>query len=94
MPRRVRAVDSVLADREVVPGKMWTISFRDFIRHKQRHVVMEDRDFFPAALNAFCEPQDWTEIASALTSHEDPLFSEAAEETGQGRSDTPSNLRL
>ena len=26
-------------------------------------------------------PQDWTEIASALTSHEDPLFSEAAEET-------------
>jgi hypothetical protein len=41
---------------------------------------MEDRDFFPAALKAL-EPQDWTEIASALTSHEDPLFSEAAEET-------------
>jgi hypothetical protein len=27
------------------------------------------------------EPQDWTEIASALTDPEDPLFSEAAEET-------------
>ena len=27
------------------------------------------------------EPQDWTEIASALTNPEDPLFSEAAEET-------------
>ena len=42
--------------------------------------MMEDRDFFPAARNAL-GPQDWTEIASALTSHEDPLFSEAAEET-------------
>jgi hypothetical protein len=35
---------------------------------------------YPAALKAL-EPQDWTEIASTLTSHEDPLFSEAAEET-------------
>ena len=41
--------------------------------------MMEDRDFFPAALKAL-EPQDWTEIASILTNHEDPLFSEAAEE--------------
>jgi hemerythrin-like domain-containing protein len=53
---------------------------RDFMEHQRRHIMMEDRDFFPAALNAL-EPQDWTEIASALTSHEDPLFSEAAEET-------------
>ena len=53
---------------------------RDFIEHQRRHIMMEDRDFFPAALNAL-EPQDWTEIASALTNHEDPLFSEAAEET-------------
>ena len=45
-----------------------------------RHIMMEDRDFFPAALKAL-EPQDWTEIASALTNPEDPLFSEAAEET-------------
>ena len=42
--------------------------------------MMEDRDFFPAALKAL-EPQDWTEIASALTSRKDPLFSDAAEET-------------
>jgi len=27
------------------------------------------------------EAQDWTEIASAITNPEDPLFSEAAEET-------------
>ena len=78
--RRVaQAVDSVLADREILRQNVDNI-VRDFIEHQRRHIMMEDRDFFPAALNAL-EPQDWTEIASALTSHEDPLFSEAAEET-------------
>jgi len=78
--RRVaQAVDSVLADREILRQNVDNI-VRDFIEHERRHIVMEDRDFFPAALKAL-KPQDWTEIASALTSHEDPLFSEAAEET-------------
>src|SRR6185295_10020322 len=78
--RRVaQAVDSVLADREILRQNVDNI-VRDFIDHQRRHIMMEDRDFFPAALIAL-EPQDWTEIASALTSHEDPLFSEAAEET-------------
>jgi hypothetical protein len=40
---------------------------------------MEDRHFFPAALAAL-EPKDWTEITSSLTSHGDPLFSDATEE--------------
>jgi hemerythrin-like domain-containing protein len=78
--RRVaRAIDSVLADREVLRQNVDNV-VRDFIDHERRHIVMEDRDFFPAALKAL-EPQDWTEIASAMTSYEDPLFSEAAEET-------------
>jgi len=78
--RRVaQAIDSVLTGREVLRQNVDNI-VRDFIEHERRHIVMEDRDFFPAALKAL-EPQDWTEIASALTSHEDPLFSEAAEET-------------
>jgi hemerythrin-like domain-containing protein len=55
------------------------IIVRDFIEHERHHIMMEDRDFYPAALKAL-EPQDWTEIASAMTTHEDPLFSEAAEE--------------
>jgi hemerythrin-like domain-containing protein len=78
--RRVaQAIDSVLTDREVLRQNVDNI-VRDFIEHERRHIVMEDRDFFPAALKAL-ESQDWTEIASAVTSHEDPLFSEAAEET-------------
>jgi hemerythrin-like domain-containing protein len=78
--RRVaHAVDSVLAGHEILRQNVDTI-VRDFIEHERRHIMMEDRDFFPAALKAL-EPQDWTEIASALTNPEDPLFSEAAEET-------------
>lgn len=78
--RRVaQAVDHVLADREMLRQDVDNI-VRDFIESERRHVMMEDRDFFPAALKAL-EPQDWTEIASASTDHVDPLFSDAAEET-------------
>jgi hemerythrin-like domain-containing protein len=77
--RRVaKAIDGVLADREVLRQNVDNI-VRDFIEHERHHIMMEDRDFFPAALKAL-EPQDWTEIASALTGHKDPLFSDVAEE--------------
>jgi len=74
-----QAVDAVLADREIARQNVNNI-VRDFIESERRHIMMEDRDFFPAALKAL-EPQDWTEIASASTDPEEPLFSEAAEET-------------
>jgi hemerythrin-like domain-containing protein len=81
--RRVaQAIDSVLADREILRQNVDKI-VRDFIEYERRHIMMEDRDFFPAALKAL-EPQDWTEIASALTSHKDPLFSDVAEERFDG----------
>jgi len=77
--RRVaQAVDSVVADRAILRQDVDTI-VRDFIEHERHHIMMEDRDFFPAAVKAL-EPQDWTEIASALTGHRDPLFSDVAEE--------------
>ena len=78
--RRVaQAIDSVLADREILRQNVDNI-VRDFIESERRHIMIEDRDFFPAALKVL-EPSDWTEIASASTNHADPLFSEAAEET-------------
>jgi hemerythrin-like domain-containing protein len=50
--RRVaQAVDGVLADREI-PRQNVDNVVRDFIEHQRRHIMMEDRDFFPAALNA------------------------------------------
>lgn len=74
-----QAIDSVLAGREILRHNVNNI-IRDFIESERRHIMIEDRDFFPAALKAL-KPADWTEIASATTNHEDPLFSEAAEET-------------
>jgi hemerythrin-like domain-containing protein len=78
--RRVAyAIENVLADGEVLRQTVDTI-VRDFIAHERHHMMMEDRDFFPAALQAL-KPQDWAEIASAVTGRkDDPLFSDVTEE--------------
>jgi hemerythrin-like domain-containing protein len=75
--RLAHVIESVLADAEMVRQDVDTI-VRDFIAHERHHMAMEDRDFFPAALNAL-KPEDWIEIASAVTGRKDPLFSEATE---------------
>ena len=77
--RRVaHAVDNALTDREVLRQNVDTI-VRDFIEWERCHMMMEDRDFFPAALKIL-KPMDWAEIAAAVTGHKDPLFSDVAEE--------------
>jgi hemerythrin-like domain-containing protein len=76
--RVTQAVDSALADHQILRQHVDAI-VRDFIEHERHHIMMEDRDFLPAALKAL-EPQDWTEITAALTGHRDPLFSDVAEE--------------
>src|SRR5215831_12217314 len=76
--RRVaQAVDGVLAGREILRSDVDAI-VRDFLEHERHHIVMEDRDFFPAAAKALI-PHDWDEIASAQSHHKDPLFSDATE---------------
>jgi len=81
--RRVaRAVENVLADAEVLRQDVDAV-VRDFIVHERYHMMMEDRDFFPAALKAL-KPEDWTEIASAVIGHKDPLFSDVTEERFDG----------
>src|SRR6202008_645880 len=48
--RRVaQAVDSVLADQELLRQNVDHI-VRDFIESERRHIMMEDREFFPSAL--------------------------------------------
>ena len=77
--RRVaHAIEIVLGGGEVLRESIDAI-IRDFIVRERRHIMMEDRDFFPAARNAL-KPQDWTEIASAVTGHKDPLFSDVTED--------------
>jgi hemerythrin-like domain-containing protein len=77
--RRVaQAVESVLADRELLRQTVNDV-IRDFIEKERRHMAMEERDFFPAAVKSL-QPQDWAEIAARLTDQRDPLFSDLAEE--------------
>ncbi|WP_298252940.1 hemerythrin domain-containing protein [Bradyrhizobium sp.] len=73
-----QAVENVLADRELLRQTINDI-IRDFIEQERRHMAMEERVFFPAAINAL-QPADWAEIASRLTDQSDPLFSEVVEE--------------
>ncbi len=69
--RRVgQAVESVLTDQELLRQTVNDI-IRDFIEHERRHMAMEERDFFPAAVKAL-QPQDWAEIASRLTDRRNP----------------------
>jgi hemerythrin-like domain-containing protein len=78
--RRVaQAVESVVIDQEI-PRHTVDHIIRDFIVYERRHIAMEERDFFPAAVEAL-HPQDWAEIASSkLAGQQDPLFSKTAEE--------------
>lgn len=77
--RRVaRAIDSVLMDQELLRSTVSDI-IRDFILQERRHIMMEERDFFPAAIKVLTA-EDWEEIASRLTDQTDPLFSESVEE--------------
>ena len=50
------------------------------VEAERRHITMEERDFFPAAVKTL-QPEDWTEIASRLTDQKDPLFSGIVEES-------------
>ena len=76
--RVVQAVESMLRDRDVLRHTVDDM-IRDFIVHGRRHIAMEERDFFPAAVKAL-QPQDWVEIGSTLRDRKDPLFSERVEE--------------
>jgi hemerythrin-like domain-containing protein len=77
--RRVaQAVEGVLSDREVLRHTVHDIIL-DFIEHERHHIAMEERDFFPAAVEAL-KREEWAEIASRLTDQKNPLFSETVEE--------------
>jgi hemerythrin-like domain-containing protein len=51
----------------------------DFIDHERRHMAMEERLVFPAALKAL-RPADWAEIALKLADRHDPLSHPNVEE--------------
>jgi hemerythrin-like domain-containing protein len=76
--RRVaQAVESVLNDQNLTRNAVSDV-IRDFIEHERRHMAMEERMVFQAALNAL-RASDWAEIALKLADREDPLSQPEAE---------------
>lgn len=77
--RRVaQAVESVLADRELLRQTINDI-ICDFIEQERRHMAMEERAFFPAAIKAL-EAEDWAEIVSISASRKKPVLNQATEQ--------------
>jgi hemerythrin-like domain-containing protein len=73
-----RAVDSVLADQEILRESVH-LAVHDFIEHQRQHLEKEERLLFPAALKAL-RKEDWAEIDARLDDRKDPLFDAEVEE--------------
>ncbi len=70
--RRVaEAVENVLGDQEILRLTVDEI-IRDFIDHERRHMRMEERVLFPAALTTL-RSEDWADLALALADRADPF---------------------
>src|SRR5215467_1294188 len=77
--RRVgQAVERVLSDQDLVRQNVDDI-IRDFINHERRHMAMEERVVFPAALKAL-RAEDWADIALKLADRYDPFYQPGFEE--------------
>ena len=70
--RVAQAIERVLSDQDLVRQNVDNI-IRDFINHERRHMAMEERLVFRAALNALL-PEDWADIALKMADREDPFY--------------------
>jgi hemerythrin-like domain-containing protein len=65
-------VDQILEHHET--PQVWFRSLaRAFLDANRHHMAMEERHFFPLALQVLT-PEDWAEIDRRITDREDPLF--------------------
>jgi hemerythrin-like domain-containing protein len=70
--RRVgQIVEAVLNDQDLMRHVVYD-TMHGFIDHERRHMAMEERLVFPAALEAL-RAADWAEIALKLADRHDPL---------------------
>jgi hemerythrin-like domain-containing protein len=76
--RVAQIVESILADRVILRKTVDEI-IRDFIDNERRHMAMEERVLFPAAVKVLL-PQDWAEISVRSTARKDPCSDTAVED--------------
>jgi hemerythrin-like domain-containing protein len=74
-------VDSVLLEVEM-PREHFLHKARRFVDDERKHMVMEERYFFPLALDILDE-EDWSEVDNEIYGAADPLFDAIVEERFQ-----------
>jgi hemerythrin-like domain-containing protein len=52
---------------------------REFIAHERRHIELEERALFPAAIKVL-RPADWARIDARMSDARDPLFNDTVEQ--------------
>ena len=72
LQRFAEVVDNVLKDQDVSRESFGHIA-RAFIASEREHMAMEEREFFPTALEILTT-EDWCELDSNLADEADPLF--------------------
>jgi hemerythrin-like domain-containing protein len=75
--RLAQTLESILTDHDL-PRDTFDRVVRDFIACERRHIDMEERRLFPAALETL-RPEDWTAIDARLDDKGDPLFAAPVE---------------
>ena len=83
--QRLRRVADVISKHPTIdeaPRQMFDDSMRDFIERERRHMKMEERVLFSAAVNTL-RPEDWAEIEARWNQASDSLFNVAIEEKCQ-----------
>jgi hemerythrin-like domain-containing protein len=73
-----RAIDNILLEMEVSRDNFCAVA-RRFIDDERKHMLMEERYFFPAALDALHD-EDWSDIETRLRRRADPLFDAIVED--------------
>jgi hemerythrin-like domain-containing protein len=81
LQRVAQMIRSILTHHEVLRPTFDDI-MRDFIEHERKHMEMEERVLFPAAVNAL-QPEDWAGIDAIWSEKKDTMFNVAIEEKCQ-----------
>jgi len=81
LQRVAHLIRSILTDHVVLRQTFGDI-VRDFVDHQRKHMEMEERVLFSAAVNAL-RPEDWAEIDEKWSDKKDTMFNVAIEERCQ-----------
>jgi len=80
--RRVaHMIRSILTDHDIL-RQTFHDTMRDFIETERKHMEMEERVLFSAAVNAL-QPEDWARIEAVWSEKKDSMFNAAIEERCQ-----------